>query len=40
MKNRRKSSEEAKAEHFTVVILFYFEGNKPHLALETNSTKL
>jgi len=40
VKNMRKSAEEAKAEHFTVVILFYLEDNKPHLALETNSTKL
>jgi len=40
LKNWRKSSEEAKTEHFTVVILFYFKDNETHLALETNSTNL
>jgi len=39
VKNKRKSAEKAKAEHFTVVILFYFENNKTHLAFEKNSTK-
>jgi len=40
VKNKRKSAEEAKGEYFIAVILFYLEDNKPHLALETNSTKL
>jgi len=40
VKNRCKSEEEANTETFTAVILFFFDSNKRHLALEMNSTKL
>jgi len=30
----------SKNKTFTVVILFFFEGNKTHLAIEMNPTKL
>jgi len=39
LKNWCKSAEEAKAE-FAAVTCFFFERNKTHLAVETNSTKL
>jgi len=39
VKNRCKSAEEVKTEHLLQFCSF-FEGNKPHLALEMNLTKL
>jgi len=33
-----QNAEEAKAEH--LLYLFFFDSNKTHLALETNSTKV
>jgi len=38
VENRCKNAEEVKAEHLLHFISF--DGNKTHLALETNSTKL
>jgi len=40
MKNKCESCRRSKSRTFTVVILFFFEGNKMHLALEINSTDL
>jgi len=40
MKNKCESCGRSKSRTFTVVILFFFEGNKTHLALEMNLTNL